>query len=70
MSMSDANAVLDYWYGGGDKEKRPQWFGAGEKGAQEVKRKFGHLVSCSCLNSSRRFRTEIIAAAQEKSHSD
>lgn len=44
MSMSEANAVLTYWYGGGDKEKRPKWFGGGEKGAEEIKQKFGDLV--------------------------
>jgi uncharacterized protein (DUF924 family) len=45
MSADDWNAVLNYWFGGGNPEKRPQWFGGGEKAAEEIRQKFGPLVS-------------------------
>lgn len=41
----EANDVLNYWFGGGDRSKRPKWFGGGEEAAKEVKDKFGPLVS-------------------------
>jgi len=44
MSADDWNAVLHYWFGGGDPAKRPKWFGGGEQAAQEIREKFGHLV--------------------------
>lgn len=40
----EANDVLNYWFGGGDRSKRPKWFGGGEEAAKEVKDKFGPLV--------------------------
>ena len=41
----EANDVLNYWFGGGGRSKRPKWFGGGEEAAKEVKDKFGPLVS-------------------------
>ena len=45
MSYKEANDVLNYWFGGGDRSKRPRWFGGGEEAAQEIRDKFGTLVS-------------------------
>ena len=45
MSYKEANDVLNYWFGGGDRSKRPRWFGGGEEAAQELRDKFGTLVS-------------------------
>ena len=45
MSYKEANDVLNYWLGGGDRSKRPRWFGGGEEAAQELRDKFGTLVS-------------------------
>ncbi|XP_020603702.1 uncharacterized protein LOC110042677 [Orbicella faveolata] len=44
MSYKEANDVLNYWLGGGDRSKRPRWFGGGEEAAQELRDKFGTLV--------------------------
>lgn len=40
----EANDVLNYWFGGGDRSKRPKWFGGGEEAAQEIRDKFEPLV--------------------------
>ena len=45
MSYKEANDVLNYWFGGGDRSKRPRWFGGGEEAAQEIRDKFETLVS-------------------------
>ena len=45
--------VLDYWFGGGDPSKRAKWFGAGEKGDQEIRERFNDLVSKSNLTGGR-----------------
>ena len=45
MSYKEANDVLNYWFGGGDRSKRPRWFGGGEEAVQEIRDKFGTLVS-------------------------
>ena len=45
MSHKEANDVLNYWLGGGDRSKRPRWFGGGEEAVQEIRDKFGTLVS-------------------------
>ncbi|KAL9982320.1 hypothetical protein ACROYT_G004348 [Oculina patagonica] len=44
MSYKEANEVLNYWFGGGDRSKRPRWFEGGEEAAQEIRDKFGALV--------------------------
>ena len=44
MSYKEANDVLNYWFGGGDRSKRPRWFGGGEQAAQEIRDKFVTLV--------------------------
>ena len=44
MSYKEANDVLNYWFGGGDRSKRPRWFAGGEEAAQEIRDKFGTLV--------------------------
>ena len=45
MSYKEANDVLNYWFGGGDRLKRPRWFGGGEEATQEIRDKFETLVS-------------------------
>ena len=45
MSYKKASDVLNYWFGGGDRSKRPRWFGGGEEATQEIRNKFGTLVS-------------------------
>ena len=45
MSYKEANDVLNYWFGGGDRSKRPRWFRGGEEAAQEIRDKFETLVS-------------------------
>ena len=45
MSYKEANDVLNYWFGGGDRSKRPRWFRGGEEAAQEIRDKFEMLVS-------------------------
>ena len=50
MSYKEANDVLNYWFGGGDRSKRPRWFGGGEEAAQEIRDKFGTLVSEDLIN--------------------
>lgn len=47
MFSDDSNAVLYYWFGGGDPQKRPKWFGGGDAAAQEIREKFAPLVSFS-----------------------
>ena len=49
MSYKKASDVLNYWFGGGDRTKRPRWFGGGEEATQEIRNKFGTLVSDSPL---------------------
>ena len=53
MSYKEANDVLNYWFGGGDRSKRPRWFGGGEEAAQEIRDKFETLVSVLVLYLSR-----------------
>ena len=49
MSYEEANAVLNYWFGGGDRSKRPQWCKGGEEAAKEIRGKFGALVGEDCV---------------------
>ena len=44
MSNQEANEVLQYWFGGGDRSKRPRWFGGKEQTTQEIRDRFGGLV--------------------------
>ena len=44
MSYKEANDVLNYWFGGGDRSKRARWCGGGEEAAREIREKFGDLV--------------------------
>ena len=45
MSYQEANDVLYYWFGGGDRSKRPRWCGGSEEAAKEIREKFEALVS-------------------------
>ena len=49
MSYKEANDVLNYWFGGGDRSKRPRWFRGGEEATQEIRDKFETLVSESIV---------------------
>ena len=40
----EANDVLNYWFAGGDRSKRPKWCGGGEEAAKDIRDKFGPLV--------------------------
>lgn len=51
MSAEEWNAVLDYWFGGGDPQKRAKWFGGGDPAAEEIRQKFGPLVSTTRLRT-------------------
>ncbi|XP_032231164.1 uncharacterized protein LOC5506826 [Nematostella vectensis] len=46
MPIPEAQEVLNYWFGGPERDpsKRAKWFGGGEAGDREVKDKFGDLV--------------------------
>jgi len=44
MSYKEANDVLNYWFGGGDRSKRPRWFRGGEEATPEIRDKFEMLV--------------------------
>ena len=41
---ADWNSVLDYWFGGGDPNRRPKWFGGGEVVHKQIENKFKNLV--------------------------